>query len=118
MARSPESAMHAYARAHGGVDGRTAFECAKQGDAAARTVVDGYIEHLAAGIGGFVNVFRPDVVLIGGGLSNQGDALLVPLAERVRRYTYAADIIGQPPIRRAALGNDAGIYGAAYLGEL
>lgn len=118
MARSPESAMHAYARAHGGVDGRTAFECAKQGDAAARTVVDGYIEHLAAGIGGFVNVFRPDVVLIGGGLSNQGDALLVPLAERVRRYTYAADIIGQPPICRAALGNDAGIYGAAYLGEL
>ena len=118
MARSPESAMHAYARAHGGVDGRTAFECAKQGDAAARAVVDGYIEHLAAGIGGFVNVFRPDVVLIGGGLSNQGDALLVPLAERVRRYTYAADIIGQPPIRRAALGNDAGIYGAAYLGEL
>ena len=81
-------------------------------------VVDGYIEHLAAGIGGFVNVFRPDVVLIGGGLSNQGDALLVPLAERVRRYTYAADIIGQPPVRRAALGNDAGIYGAAYLGEL
>ena len=63
-------------------------------------------------------MFRPDVVLIGGGLSNQGDALLVPLAERVRRYTYAADIIGQPPIRRAALGNDAGIYGAAYLGEL
>lgn len=118
MSRCPESAMHAFARLHGGVDGRTAFECAKQGDAAAQAVVDAYLDYLAAGIGSFINMFRPDVVLIGGGLSNQREALLSPLSERVHRYAFAAEMIGIPPIRRAELGNDAGIYGAAHLDEM
>ena len=115
MARRPDSAMHAYARAHGGVDGRTSFECMKQGDAAAAEVVEAYLHYLAAGIGSFICVFRPDVVLIGGGLSNQREALIDPLNELVRRYTFASEMIGVPPVRRAELGNDAGIYGAAYL---
>ena len=54
-------------------------------------------------------------MLIGGGLSNQREALIDPLNELVRRYTFASEMIGVPPIRRAELGNDAGIYGAAYL---
>ena len=118
MARHSASAMHAFAQEQGGVDGRTAFECAKAGDEAAAAVVDTYLNYLAAGLGSLINVFRPEVVLIGGGLSNQREHLLVPLAARARRYTFASDLLGMPPIRRAALGNDAGIYGAAYLSDM
>ena len=116
MQAHPESRMHAYAAENGGsVSGRTAFDCARAGDPAACAVVDGYVEYLAGGIGGLVNTFRPELVLIGGGLSNEGEHLLRPVNERLPRYLYAYDLIGAPPVVRATLGNDAGIIGAACL---
>ena len=118
MEAHPQSAMHAYCREHGDVSGRTAFDCARQGDAAALAVVDQYMEYLANGIGGLVNVFRPEIVLIGGGLSGEGDYLLKPLNERVKKYVFASDIIGVPPIVKAALGNAAGTIGAACLDQM
>jgi len=118
MQAHPETAMHAFARANGGVDGRTSFTCAQQGDAIAAQVVEQYMRYLAAGIGSYVSIFRPDIVLLGGGLSNQGENLLQPLRVLVREYVFAGNVIGIPPIKRATLGNDAGIYGAAFLDEM
>lgn len=116
MAAHPASALHRHAaRNNGRVSGRTAFDCAREGDGAAIAVVDRYLEYLAGGIGGLINTFRPARVLIGGGLSNEGDYLLGPLNARVGRYVYAYDLIGAPAIVRASLGNDAGIIGAACL---
>lgn len=113
-----ESAMHAYAREAGQVDGRTAFECSKMGDKAAMFVVENYCRYLANGIGSLVTIFRPDVVLIGGGLSNQREYLMDKLNALLPRYVFAADIIGVPPILRATLGNDAGTIGAAFLDRM
>lgn len=118
MAQHADSAMHAYAAEEGAVSGKTAFECAKQGDAAAQEVVGQYIDYLANGIGGLVNVFRPEIVLLGGGLSAQGDALLDPINGAVKKYVFASDIIGVPPIIKATLGNAAGTIGAAYLDRM
>lgn len=118
MALHPESMMHEHLKLHGEVNGRTSFDCAQQGDPAALKVVDAYQNYLAAGIGSFINIFRPDIVLIGGGLSNQKDYLMDPLNERVLQYVFAGDVIGAPPIRRAELGNDAGVFGAAYLDQM
>ena len=118
MAAHPDSAMHAYAAEEGKVSGKTAFECAKCGDAAAKAVVERYIGYLANGIGGLINVFRPEVFLLGGGLSAQEDALLKPVNEAVKQYVFAYDIIGAPPIIKAALGNAAGTIGAAYLDRM
>lgn len=118
MAAHPESLMNAWEKEHGTVNGRTSFECAKAGDAAALAVVDAYEEYLANGIGSLVNIFRPDVVLLGGGLSNEGEYLLRPVREKLPRYTFASDIIGTSPVERALLGNDAGIIGAACLDML
>lgn len=114
-----ESSLHAYVAAHDGqVDGRTAFDCAQAGDETAAAVVDRYLEYLANGIGGLITVFRPEIFLIGGGLSAQGDHLIRPLNEKVPRYVYSSDIIGVPPIVKAALGNAAGTIGAAYLDRM
>ena len=119
MAEHPESALHPYVADHGGVvDGRTAFDCAQAGDDTAAAVVDQYLEYLANGIGGLITTFRPEIFLIGGGLSAQGDNLIRPLNEKVGRYVYSYDLIGAPPIVKATLGNAAGTIGAAWLDRM
>ena len=99
------------------LEGRTVFDAAHAGDETALRVVDQYISYLAAGIGSVVAVLRPQVVIIGGGISHQGDFLLKPLNRRLFELTYSAGEAGVPPVIAAALGNDAGIIGAAFLGQ-
>ena len=112
MEAHPESSMNDWAAKHGRVSGRTAFECAKQGDAAAVEVRDRYIEYVADGIASIVNVLQPEVVAIGGGISREGDLLLEP----IKRYLVENDYNKYMPrtdVRIARLMGDAGIVGAA-----
>ncbi len=118
IALHPDSAMKKWAEANGKVSGRTAFECARAGDEYALEVVNNYCSYIANGIGGLVNVFRPEIVLIGGGISNEGQYLLDKICEFMPKYTFAFDVVGYPSIERATLGNDAGIIGAAYLDRM
>ncbi|MPL93163.1 Glucokinase [bioreactor metagenome] len=115
MAKHPESMMNPHAVRKGKVSARTAFDCAKQGDIAALEVVDRYAEYLSAAIGSLITVFRPEAVLIGGGLSNEKEYLLDRLNRRAAVYAFGSDVVPVPPIIKATLGNDAGIIGAAYL---
>ena len=79
-------------------------------------VVDMYINYLAYGMVNIVNIFQPEVLSIGGGISNEKDNLLTPLIPLVRAETYGSGIVRDTDIRIATLGNDAGIIGAAMLG--
>jgi glucokinase len=97
-------------------DGKTSFNAAKKGDAAANEVVKDYIEYVAAGIANLVTLFRPQVVIIGGAISAEGDYLLEPLRKSAENRIYATGILSMPPLQKARLGNDAGIIGAALLG--
>ena len=117
MAEHPESAMNKMAAEQGKVSARTAFECMRQGDAAAKAVVDFYIRALAAGITNTINIFQPDVLCIGGGVCNEGDALLLPVKEIVAKEVYTRNSEKNAEIVIAKLGNDAGIIGAAFLGR-
>lgn len=78
-------------------------------------VVDYYIKHLACGISNLINIFQPEVFLIGGGVCNEGDPLLLPLKAEVAKEVYSADEVLKTDIRIATLGNDAGIIGAAAI---
>jgi glucokinase len=98
------------------VDGRTSFNAAKKGDAAANEVVKTYIEYVAAGIANLITLFRPRMVIIGGGISEEGDYLLKPLYTSAKSRIYAEGILAMPPLVKARLGNDAGVIGAALLG--
>ena len=102
----------------GKISARTAFNAMKRGDKAAAAVVDEYISYLATGIANMINIFEPEVLSIGGGVCNEGDALLKPLLEKVHYecYTHAVEGGRQTEIKIAKLGNDAGILGAAVLG--
>lgn len=97
------------------INGEVIFEAAKRGDSLATSIFDDYIGHLAAGISTFITIFRPEVIILGGGIAHAGDFLLEPLNERLCACTFAAEEIGIPKVIRAELGNDAGIIGAALL---
>lgn len=109
----PDSLMKQLADEKGEVSGRTAFEAAKKGDAAAQAVVDQYINYIADGVSSMINIFQPKLFLIGGGISKEGDYLLNPIKQYVLDNTYCKEI-PQTEIKIAAHQNDAGIIGAAF----
>ena len=108
--------MAQMAAERGKVSGRTSFDAMRAGDETAKEVVDSYIKHLACGLINIINIFQPEVLSIGGGISNEKDNLLTPLVPLVRAETYGSGIVAPTDIRIATLGNDAGIIGAALLG--
>lgn len=109
-----ESAMWSIAKSLDEVDGATAFKC-KDTDKTAREVVEHYIEMLGAGLTNIASVFRPEAILIGGGVSAEGDNLIVPLQKYVDEHIFAGQRGPKVIVRRAELGNRAGTMGAAAL---
>ena len=90
------------------VTGRTAFDAKAQGCSVGAAVVDQYIEYIAIGVTGLERIFQPDAIVIGGAISNQEEALLTPLRQKV-----------QLPINifTSQLKNDAGVIGAAVVAD-
>ena len=90
----------------------------RKNDEAAADVVKQYIRYEAVGISNNINIFQPDVICIGGGISKEGDTLIKPIKEFVEGENFARNVKKHTEICTAALGNDAGIIGAAYLCDL
>ena len=95
------------------VTGKTAYEYCDT-DTAAREVVQKYTEYLACALTNLANIFRPEVIMLGGGISKEGEKLTAPLQEILDRETFAA---GYAPVKVtvATLGTLAGAYGGAAL---
>lgn len=112
MEQYPDSKMHEIVQNEGKVSGRTAFVAAKEGDLAGKIVVDKYIEYVASGLVSIVNIFQPEKLVIGGGISKEGDYLLNPIKEYCNKHEYNK-YLDKVDISIATLFNDAGIIGAA-----
>ena len=108
--------MEKMAAEKGKISGRTAFDAMRAGDEAGREVVDKYVAYLATGLTNIINIFQPEVLSIGGGVSGERDNLLNPLLPLINAEKYGAGTVADTKIRIAELGNDAGIIGAAFLG--
>ena len=128
MAAHPESALHGIAAQSGGVNGRTAFDAAQQGDAAAAEVVARYAVYVAAGLTDFVNILAPEMILLNiffpeviglsGGVANQGENLLAPLRAAVGPMVFGnAYAQKHTRITTCTLGYRAGVIGAALLAK-
>jgi glucokinase len=100
----------------GRVNGRTSFDGMRAGDEAAKEVVDTYLSYLACGLANMINVFQPEILSIGGGISGEGQSLIDALLPLIRKECYGGSTVKATEIRIAKLGNDAGIIGAAVLG--
>lgn len=111
---NPESMMKAISEKDG-LNGMTAFKAAKNGDKAAEEVIDKYIEYVSVGIANIINILQPEMIIIGGGISKEGEYLLKPLRKKVGEKVFTKSSCAE--IKAASLANDAGILGAAFLHE-
>lgn len=111
----PESLLRKVMVKTGKISAKTAFDAMRMGDTVAKELVDRYLFYLSEGIANIINIFAPEAVILGGGVCNEGDALLVPLKKLVYQKCYGGNKIRHADIKIAALGNDAGIVGAAML---
>lgn len=99
------------------VEGKTIFEALDMGDETAKAVVDRYLYYVSIGLANVINALQPESVCIGGGISGQGEKILKPIRDIVKAERYSVYADKQANILPAALGNDAGIIGAALLDE-
>jgi glucokinase len=96
------------------VDAHRLVRLANEGEPKAIEILDGMGRRLGAGIGSLVNIFDPELVVIGGGFAAAGEFLLRPAAEVMRREVLVPNE-GRPRIVRAELGTAAGLIGAGLL---
>ena len=97
------------------VSGKVPFEAAKQGDKVAIDVLDNYIKYLGEGILNFCNIFRPNVVVLSGGIANAGDYLFDRVNKYIKDRNYGYKMTPEVKVVPAELGYDSGKIGAAAL---
>jgi glucokinase len=114
-AADPEGRLAQLAGAADDVTGETVCQAALEGDPAARQLFDQRGFWLGAGIASLVNVFDPQLVILGGGLVTSGDLLLTPALASFERFVFARPHRKLPALALAQLGIDAGLIGAALL---
>ena len=95
------------------VSSRTVFDCAAKGDALAKELLDKVFDMLGLTIAGGCCMVDPELVVLGGGMSKAGQALLDGVEPRFRVHMFHA--CKGTRFALATLGNDAGIYGAFHL---
>ena len=114
----PESLLNTLAPTEADVNGRTVFDAAVRGDAAAKAVADNYIHHLAVGVANLINIFFPEVIGLSGGVANQGENLLEPLRAAAAPMVFGSAFAKKHTrITTCTLGYRAGVIGAALLAK-
>lgn len=93
---------------------KAVIDAAKAGDEYATTIINAYVDDIGSYIASIINLLDPERIAIGGGVSAAGDFLMNPIRENVARKTFFAE---PTEIVVATAGNDAGIYGAAFVTE-
>ena len=97
------------------INGLDVFQAADRGDTAMQAVIGQWCEYIAAGLTDLVNTLAPEMILIGGGISRQGERILAPIRRYVTAHCFGGSEGAVPVIKAAQLGNEAGIIGAAAL---
>ncbi len=97
------------------IKGKLIFDCKEAGDEVAIKVVDTYLDYVTIGVSTVVNIFRPEVVILGGGVSAQKEKLTDEIEKRLKKRAFGTGVCEHAKITTSVLGNDAGIIGAALL---
>lgn len=115
MEKNPDSMMWELSKEYGKVDGRVAFNAAKAGDKTAIEVVDNYVYFLSEGLLNFCNIFRPEAIILSGGIANAGDFLLDKVKAYLKDHIYGFPSTPAVDVKISELGYDSGKIGAAAL---
>lgn len=115
--KNPDSLLNKVYEQQGEWNAQIAFIAMRDGDETAKEVVDTYTSYLADGLANAINAFMPEVLVVGGGVCNEGDPLLIPMREKTMSRPYFGPGVAKTRIELAQMGNDAGIVGAAMMGK-
>jgi glucokinase len=96
-------------------DAHRLIRLANEGDEAAREILADIGRHLGSGMGSFVNIFGPDLIVIGGGFGVAGWEHLIPSAENVMRREALRPMRDIVQVAKAELGTSAGLIGAGFV---
>ena len=114
---NPGSLLNKVKEDFGEWNAQIAFVAMREGDKVAAQVVDQYTDYLSDGLANAINAFMPEVLIVGGGVCNEGDPLLIPMREKTMSRPYFGSGVPKTRIALAQMGNDAGIVGAAMMGK-
>lgn len=109
-----ENALTKLYQENGKITAKDVLDLAAQQDAVCVQIVDEVCYYLGQVLGNLSSVLNPEAFIVGGGVSNAGDTLLIPLEKYYRQFAFPSTV-DDTKIIRATLGNKAGVYGAAYL---
>lgn len=112
MINNPTSKLCKAVKRPEDLNGKIFFDVLLKGDKVANIVFENYIEDLAEGLTNLANIFRPDAIILGGGISYRGDVLMEPLQQRLSKMIYGGQWNARVELMISELKNDAGIYGA------
>lgn len=97
------------------IEAKDVFELAREGDVLAKKLVKEYITYLSEGLLNLCNEFRPDIILLSGGVANEGDYLVSRIEKYMKKHNYGYINAPRVPVTLASLGYDSGKIGAATL---
>jgi len=99
----------------GAPDAKTISQAATAGDALAKEAFERAGHYLGLAIANYLMIFNPSVIILGGGVSQVGELLLATVRQVVRQSVLSEHYLQNLTITQAALGDDAGLYGALAL---
>jgi glucokinase len=114
MESHPGTILHQYLEDnHGVYDNSMITKGVLIGDEIAVEIMNRFIRYLSIGIANLMKLFNPELVLIGGGISNAGDLLIKPVNEQCQKLVLNES--QYCPVKRAKLGSESGMYGACAM---
>lgn len=114
MSVFPDSVLHRYRKEHDGVfDIAMITKGYEEGDPVCMELIDRYNRYLSVGLANLMTMYNPQLILVGGGISNAGDIILNPINKWCKEMVLSER--AYCPVKRAALGSEAGMYGACAL---
>lgn len=115
MEKHPDTLLHKITANFGEVDARAAFEAERQGDKEGMRLVSEYVTYLSEGLITIANMLRPEIVVLSGGVANEGAYLIDKVRNYVKEHNYGMKGSPVMKVEQASLGYDAGKIGAAAL---
>ena len=96
------------------LEAKNIFDAARKGDQFSKDLIEYESDYLALGIGNLLNIINPECIVISGGISLVGDEILIPVKEKLKKYTMPP-ALENLEIKVGVLGNEAGVKGAVAL---
>lgn len=114
MEAFPDTVLHRYMRESGDAfDNTMITRGVEEGDRVCKELIDRYTWYLSVGLANVMTMFNPEVILLGGGISNAGNIILEPVNRHCREMVLSER--SYCPVKKATLGSEAGMYGACAL---